>query len=95
MEQGEWYSQAKKIAEKEGRDLPILASYMDPDPEKFMTWSFEPCARTHEPGKICVRPNGHDNDHVHNWYPIKESDEWICLYQGCGYRIVPPSDGDD
>jgi hypothetical protein len=35
-------------------------------------------------------------DHTHNWYPVAvegepPTDEWVCIVQGCGYRIMPPA----
>jgi hypothetical protein len=60
----EWFAEAKRIAKEEGRDLPVLASYMDPNPDKFMQWTVEPCAREHTPGMVCILQNGHEEDRM-------------------------------
>lgn len=43
----------------EDRNQAMLESYRSGGTDK-VRWSYEPCAREHEPGRACILPNEHE-----------------------------------
>lgn len=45
------------------RDQFVRERFTQPDAERapsdFMRQSYDPCARQHEPGRVCIQPDGH------------------------------------
>lgn len=43
----------------DGRHIAVLQSYRNPGPDSKITWAYEPCARQHIKGQVCILENGH------------------------------------